>query len=63
MANRLVIAGLASVAVSLIGAVLLVSDLLFGTAVAVGTAAVAACCCLITWYGMPLARQRSLARA
>ena len=63
VANRLVIAGLASVAISLIGAVLLVSDLLFGTAVAVGTSAVAAGCCVITWYGMPLARRRSLTRA
>jgi hypothetical protein len=64
VANRLVIVGLASVAVSLIGAILLVSDLLFGTAVAVGTAAVAADCCPITWLrDAALARRRSLTRA
>jgi O-antigen/teichoic acid export membrane protein len=63
MANRYVIAGLAGVAVSLIGAVLLVSDLLFGGVVAMGAAGLAAACCLITWYGMPLARRRALTRA
>jgi hypothetical protein len=62
MSNRFTIAGLACVAVSLIGAVLLVSDLLFGSVVAAVTAGAAAGCCVVTWYGLPLARRRRLER-
>jgi hypothetical protein len=62
MSNRFTIAGLAFVAVSLIGVVLLVSDLLFGSLAAVVTAAGAAACCIVTWYAMPLARRRRLER-
>jgi predicted membrane channel-forming protein YqfA (hemolysin III family) len=62
MANRFVIAGLACVAVSMIGVVLLVSDLLFGSIVAAATAGAAAACCIVTWYALPLARRRRLER-
>jgi O-antigen/teichoic acid export membrane protein len=62
MANRFTIAGLVCVAVSLIGAVLLVSDLLFGSVVAAATAGAAAGCCILTWYALPLARRRRLER-
>jgi Family of unknown function (DUF6328) len=59
-ANRLAIAGLAALAVAMSGAILLVSNLVFGTLAAiVATAAV-----LVTfgsiWYGLPLRRRASL---
>jgi low temperature requirement protein LtrA len=62
MANRFTIVGLACVGVSLIGAVLLVSDLLFGSGVAVATAFATAFCCIVTWYVLPLTRRRRLER-
>jgi uncharacterized protein DUF6328 len=47
VANRFVIAGLGVVAASLVGVVLLVTDLVLGSGAAVAAAAVAACCCLV----------------
>jgi uncharacterized protein DUF6328 len=59
-ANRLAIVGLAALAVAMSGAILLVSNLVFGTAAAV----VATVGILLTfagiWYGMPLRRRARL---
>jgi hypothetical protein len=62
VANRFTLAGLACVAFSMIGALLLVTDLLFGAAVGVVTAAAAALGCLVLWCVAPLRRRRSLLR-
>ena len=63
VANRPVIAGLGCVAVSLIGAVLWSATCSSGRLWPWARRHWRRGCCLITWYGMPLARRRSLARA
>jgi uncharacterized protein DUF6328 len=60
VANRLTLAGLLCVALSMIGALLLVTDLLFGGAVAAVTGTAAALACLALWCLAPLRRRRSL---
>ena len=63
VANRLTLAGLTFVALSMVGALLLVTDLLFaGAAVVVVTTALAALGCLVCWCLAPLLR-RSRVRA
>lgn len=58
VANRCTLAGLACVALSMIGALLLVTDLLFDqTGVVVGTTALAALACASLWCLAPLARR------
>jgi uncharacterized protein DUF6328 len=58
VANRFTLAGLTFVAVSMVGALLLVTDLLFdATAVVAGTTALAALGCLVFWCLAPLARR------
>jgi Family of unknown function (DUF6328) len=58
VANRFTLAGLTCVALSMIGAVLLVTDLLFdATAVIAGTTALAALGCLVLWCLAPLLRR------
>jgi Family of unknown function (DUF6328) len=59
-ANRLTIFGLGFVALALVGAILLISDLLFPGVVAVCTTSAAVVTCLITWYALPLRRRRRL---
>jgi hypothetical protein len=59
-ANRLTLAGLAAVAVSMTGAMAFVSDVLFGRWCAVITGAVALGGCVLLWAVVPLARRRSL---
>jgi cytochrome b subunit of formate dehydrogenase len=56
-ATRLTIAGMACLAAALSGAVFLVSDLLFHTAVTAVAAAAAAGLVLWLWYGLPLLRR------
>jgi Family of unknown function (DUF6328) len=63
VANRFTVIGLASVAVAMVGVVLLVSDAMFPTALTVGVTAIAAAGCVTTWFLMPLARRRMLVRA
>jgi uncharacterized protein DUF6328 len=63
VANRLTLAGLACVAVSMVGALLLVSDLLFGGLVAVFIAGCAALGCLVLWCVAPMRRRRTLGLA
>jgi hypothetical protein len=63
VANRMTLGGLACLGVSMIGAVLFVSDLLFSDgAVIVATVAVATGGCLFLWCIAPLARRAQLAR-
>jgi hypothetical protein len=60
VANRFTLAGLAFVGVSMIGALLLVSDLLFDGAIVAATAAVATLACVLCWCLMPLHRRARL---
>lgn len=58
VANRFTLAGLTCVAASMVGAVLLVTDLLFDdTVVVVATSALAALGCVSLWCLAPLARR------
>jgi hypothetical protein len=59
-ANRFTLAGLAFVAISMVGALLLVSDLMFDGAVVVATGALAALGCVTCWCVMPLLRRSAL---
>jgi hypothetical protein len=63
IANRFTLVGLACVALSMIGALLLVTDLLFGTAVTAVTTLVAACACAGCWCVAPLMRRMRLRRS
>ena len=61
VANRLTLAGLVCVAVSMIGALTLVTDLLFGSDLTVvATASAAALACLWWWCLAPLLRRRHI---
>ena len=62
VANRFTLAGLACVAVSMVGAILLVTDLLFGGALVGATTAIAALGCIACWCAAPLWRRRTLTR-
>jgi Family of unknown function (DUF6328) len=62
VANRFTLLGLAFVAISMIGALLLVTDLMFDGAVVVATAALAALGCLACWCLLPLFRRAALQR-
>ena len=62
VANRFTLAGLACVAVSMIGALLLVTDLMFDGATVVVTVAIAALACVVCWCVLPLARRTTLSR-
>src|ERR1700712_4278577 len=60
VANRFTLAGLAFVALSMIGALLLVSDLMFDGTVVVTTAGLATLGCVTCWCIMPLLRRAGL---
>src|SRR3954452_20551510 len=63
VANRFTLAGLTCVAVSITGALLLVTDLLFADVIVVAaTAAVAAVTCLVAWCLAPLRRRAKVRR-
>src|SRR3954454_18109850 len=62
VANRLTLAGLAFVAVCMVGALLLVADLVFGGVVVFATAALGATGCVTLWCLAPLRRRRALRR-
>jgi hypothetical protein len=63
VANRFTLAGLTCVALSMIGALLLVTDLLFDdTAIIVGTTGLAAFGCISLWCLAPLSRRASIRR-
>lgn len=61
-ANRLALAGLGVLALSMCGVIALISDLLFGTAATVVTTAASACVFAGLWYAGPLLRRRGLER-
>jgi hypothetical protein len=62
VANRFTLAGLTGVALAMVGALMLVTDLLFkSTAVVVVTTGLAAFACIVLWCVAPL-RRRSLVR-
>jgi hypothetical protein len=56
-ANWLTIAGLAFVGLGMVGAILLVSDYLFGTATTVVATLVVGLAVLWAWFASPLARE------
>jgi hypothetical protein len=60
IANRLTIAGLFAVGVSMAGAILFVTDVLFGFAPGLVAGALAAMTCVSLWALQPLARRRRL---
>jgi hypothetical protein len=63
VANRFMMLGLAGVAVSIVGVVLLVADTMFSTPVAIVVTTLAGAGCATTWCLLPLARRRRLDRA
>jgi Family of unknown function (DUF6328) len=58
--NRFAIIGLALLALAMTGAILLITDVLFSTAAAVVTAALALCVFGFFWFALPLQRRFSL---
>src|SRR3954470_10840733 len=62
VANRFTLAGLAFVGISMTGALLLVSDLMFDGAIVAATVALPALGCVAFWCLMPLSRKASLRR-
>jgi len=63
IANRYAIAGLACLGVAMVGALVFVSDVVFGTLLAGAVGALAAVACAWLWYGQPLLRRHALVRA
>ena len=60
ISNRLLIAGLAAVGASMVGAMIFVTDVLFGGWAAAGAGAVFGVGCIALWAALPLARRRAL---
>jgi hypothetical protein len=60
VANRFTLAGLFCVALSMIGALVLVTDLLFGTPYVIATTVPAAAACFALWCLLPLRRRRAM---
>jgi hypothetical protein len=63
VANRLTIAGLTAVALSMVGAFVFVTDILFGQTAALAAGLATATTMLVLWGALPLARRRALAGA
>jgi hypothetical protein len=59
-ANRLTIAGLSFLALAMTGAIMLITDVLFGTAATVITCAATVIVFAVFWYALPLRRRLSL---
>src|SRR3954447_23878579 len=60
IAHRYAIPGLLCVGLAMVGALVLVADVVLGSAQAAVAAAVAAPACAWCWYGQPLVRRRAL---
>ena len=56
-ANRLMIAGLAFLALAMTGAILLITDVIFGPTATIVTGAVAFVLYAVLWYALPLRRR------
>jgi len=63
VANRLTIAGLAAVGMSMVGAMVFVTGLLFGQSAALVSGMIAGICCLTLWAVLPVARRLALSRS
>ncbi|HKG65236.1 MAG TPA: DUF6328 family protein [Solirubrobacteraceae bacterium] len=64
VANRFTLAGLTAVALAIVGALLLVTDLLFrGSGMVVATTGLAALACVIFWCAAPLSRRYRIRRS
>jgi hypothetical protein len=61
VANGFALGGLGCVAVSMVGVVLLVSDVLFGSLAMVIAASAAGVACALAWFILPMLRRRHLA--
>ena len=59
LANRFAIAGLAFLALAMTGAIMLITDVLFGAAMTVVTSAAAFSMFVLLWYALPLRRRFS----
>jgi Family of unknown function (DUF6328) len=62
IANRFTIIGLAAMGLTVIGVVMLLSDVVFAPAVTVILTSATVTACATTWYVLPLARRRALRR-
>jgi hypothetical protein len=62
IANRFMVLGLASLGLTMVGVVMLLSDIAFPTWLTVLVTAVAVLACSVLWYALPLARRRALRR-
>jgi hypothetical protein len=62
IANRFTVLGLASMGLTMVGVVMLLSDIAFAPALTVAITAIAVVACSILWYLMPLRRRRALGR-
>lgn len=63
LANRLVITGLGFLALAMTGAIMLITDVLFGTAATVVTSVATLLSFVAFWYALPLRRRVSLERS
>jgi hypothetical protein len=63
VSNRLTLGGLLSTALAMIAAMLLVSDVMFGTGIAVAIATFTAIAFLTVWAALPLRRRREVIAA
>jgi hypothetical protein len=63
VSNRLTLGGLVSTALAMIAAMLLVSDVMFGTGVAVAIATATAVAFVAVWAALPLRRRREVIAA
>ncbi len=59
LANKLAIAGLACLALAMTGAIMLITDVIFGTTATIVTSACALAVFVVFWYGLPLRRRLS----
>jgi hypothetical protein len=60
IANRFMVLGLATLGLTMVGVVMLLSDIAFPGWLSVLVTAAAALACSVLWYAMPLARRRAL---
>ncbi len=60
IANRFTVVGLASMGLTMVGVVMLLSDVAFPSWLTALITAVAVLACSVLWYAMPLARRRAL---
>ncbi|HEX5376482.1 MAG TPA: DUF6328 family protein [Solirubrobacterales bacterium] len=63
LANKLAIAGLGCLALAMTGAIMLITDVLFGGAATIVTSAATLLTFAIFWYALPLRRRVSLSKS